>query len=70
VLTPAKDKKSNAGHKPTDMMVMFRMLVLQSLYNHSDAQACVRPAYRLGVFCGSARKIAFCPLKKPGAVCA
>src|SRR6266851_2075807 len=36
VLTPAKDKKSNAGRKPTDVIVMFRMLVLQSLYNLSD----------------------------------
>ena len=31
VLTPAKEKKSNAGRKPIDVMVMFRMLVLQSL---------------------------------------
>jgi len=38
VLTPAKDKKSNAGRKPTDVIVMFRMLVLQSLYNLSDEQ--------------------------------
>jgi hypothetical protein len=36
VLTPAEDKKSNAGRKPTDVIVMFRMLVLQSLYNLSD----------------------------------
>ena len=38
VLTPAKDKKNNAGRKPTDVIVMFRMLVLQSLYNLSDEQ--------------------------------
>jgi hypothetical protein len=25
VLTPAKDKKSNAGRKPTDVIVMFRI---------------------------------------------
>jgi IS5 family transposase len=38
VLTPAGEKKSNAGRKPIDVMVMFRMLVLQSLYNLSDEQ--------------------------------
>ena len=39
VLTPADEKKSNAGRKPIDVIVMFRMLVLQSLYNLSDEQA-------------------------------
>ena len=38
VLTPANEKKSNAGRKPIDVLVMFRMLVLQSLYNLSDEQ--------------------------------
>ena len=38
VLTPAQEKKSTAGRKPIDVMVMFRMLVLQSLYNLSDEQ--------------------------------
>ena len=38
VLTPAADKKSSAGRKPIDIIVMFRMLVLQSLYNLSDEQ--------------------------------
>jgi hypothetical protein len=38
VLTPASEKKSTAGRKPIDVMVMFRMLVLQSLYNLSDEQ--------------------------------
>jgi len=38
VLTPAGEKKSSAGRKPIDVMVMFRMLVLQSLYNLSDEQ--------------------------------
>jgi IS5 family transposase len=38
VLTPAGGKKSNAGRKPIDVLVMFRMLVLQSLYNLSDEQ--------------------------------
>ena len=38
VLTPVSDKKSSAGRKPIDVVVMFRMLVLQSLYNLSDEQ--------------------------------
>jgi transposase, IS5 family len=38
VLTPTGEKKSNAGRKPIDVIVMFRMLVLQSLYNLSDEQ--------------------------------
>src|SRR5450432_1406210 len=38
VLTPAREKKGTAGRKPIDVMVMFRMLVLQSLYNLSDEQ--------------------------------
>jgi transposase, IS5 family len=35
VLTPVSEKKSTAGRKPIDVMVMFRMLVLQSLYKLS-----------------------------------
>src|ERR1700687_1020024 len=38
VLTPVSEKRSSAGRKPIDVMVMFRMLVLQSLYNLSDEQ--------------------------------
>src|SRR5271166_3592971 len=45
VLTPVSERKSTAGRKPIDvmvmfrmLMVMFRMLVLQSLYNLSDGQ--------------------------------
>src|SRR6516165_3566740 len=38
VLTPVSEKKSPAGRKAIDVMVMFRMLVLQSLYNLSDEQ--------------------------------
>ena len=38
VLTPEEAKKSTAGRKPIDALVMFRMLVLQSLYNLSDEQ--------------------------------
>lgn len=38
VLTPEEAKKSKAGRKPIDTIVMFRMLILQSLYNLSDEQ--------------------------------
>ena len=38
VLTADSDKKSSAGRKPFDAILMFRMLVLQSLYNLSDEQ--------------------------------
>ena len=33
-----KQRKSNAGRKPYDVTLMFKMLVLQSLYNLSDDQ--------------------------------
>ena len=33
-----KPRKSNAGRKPYDAVLMFKMLLLQSLYNLSDAQ--------------------------------
>ena len=33
-----RSKKSTAGRKPLDAIMMFRMLVLQSLYNLSDEQ--------------------------------
>src|SRR2546423_247817 len=39
VLTPDEMKKSCAGRKPADAIVMFRMLVLQALHNFSDEQA-------------------------------
>jgi len=38
VLTPDAIKKSTAGRKPVDALVMFRMLVLQALHNLSDEQ--------------------------------
>src|SRR4030088_3660109 len=38
VLTPDELKKSSAGRKPFDAMVLFRMLVLQALNNLSDEQ--------------------------------
>lgn len=33
-----KPRKSNAGRKPMDVIVMFKLLVLQQLYNISDEQ--------------------------------
>ena len=39
VLTPSETKKSNAGRKPIDVLVLLRMLVLQALYNLSDEDA-------------------------------
>jgi hypothetical protein len=32
VLTPVNEKKSSAGRKPIDVMVMFRMLVLHEMH--------------------------------------
>jgi IS5 family transposase len=34
-----KDRKSNAGRKPFDVVLMFKVLILQSLYNLSDDAA-------------------------------
>jgi IS5 family transposase len=31
-----RERKSNAGRKPFDVILMFKVLVLQSLYNLSD----------------------------------
>jgi transposase len=31
-----KERKSNAGRKPIDVMILFKMLILQHLYNISD----------------------------------
>jgi IS5 family transposase len=47
VRTPANEKKNNAGRKPIDVIVMFRMLVLQSLYNLSDERVKYRVRDRL-----------------------
>jgi transposase, IS5 family len=38
VVTPEEAKKGKAGRKPLDALVLFRMLVLQALYNLSDEQ--------------------------------
>ena len=37
-LTPEAEKKSRAGRKPFNALLMFRMLILQSLFNLSDEQ--------------------------------
>ena len=42
VLTPEDARKSNAGRKPIDAIAMFRMLVLQSLYNFSTSRSSIR----------------------------
>lgn len=34
-----KERKSNAGRKPFDVVMMFKILILQSLYNLSDEEA-------------------------------
>jgi IS5 family transposase len=34
-----KERKSSAGRKPFDVVLMFKILILQSLYNLSDEQA-------------------------------
>jgi IS5 family transposase len=33
-----KERKSNAGRKPLDVVLMFKALILQSLYNLADEQ--------------------------------
>ena len=38
VLTPDEARKSKAGRKAIDALVLFRMLILQALYNLSDEQ--------------------------------
>src|SRR5450830_1563860 len=38
VLTPETERKSTAGRKPIDAIVLFRMLILQALYNLSGEQ--------------------------------
>ena len=33
-----KERKSNAGQKPIDVVLMFKLLLLQKLYNISDEE--------------------------------
>ena len=44
VLTPEEAKKSKAGRKPFDAILMFRMLLLQSLYNLRTSRSSIRCA--------------------------
>src|SRR5580704_3283306 len=68
VLTPVSEKKSSAGRKPIDVMVMFRMLVLQSLYNLSDEQVEYQVRDRLSFtrFLGLALRTAFRTARRCG----
>ena len=52
VLTADEARKSNAGRKPIDALVLFRMLVLQSLYNLSDEQVECTPPLGAALFVG------------------
>ena len=38
LLATSKDRKSAAGRKPFSALLMFKILILQSLYNLSDEQ--------------------------------
>ena len=51
-LTPEAEKKSSAGRKPFDVILMFRMLILQSLYNLSDEQIEYQVRDRIAVIGG------------------
>jgi hypothetical protein len=43
-----KERKDNSGPKGYDVVLMFKILVLQSLYNLSDDAMCqVPPDYKL-----------------------
>src|SRR6266480_2174506 len=62
VLTPDELKKSSAGRKPFDAILMFRMLVLQALNNLSDEQVEYQVRDRLSFsrfFWGSLSRTAF-----------
>src|ERR1700745_2127201 len=62
VLTPEELKKSSAGRKPFDAILMFRMLVLQALNNLSDEQVEYQvrePGCRSRAFWGSRSRTAF-----------
>jgi len=40
-----KERKSNAGRKHYDVVLMFKILVLQQLYNISDVREAVRSTW-------------------------
>ena len=61
VLTPDELKKSGAGRKPFDAILLFRMLVLQALNNLSDEQVeyQVRAGLSFSCFGGLRSRTAF-----------
>jgi hypothetical protein len=48
VLTPVSERKSTAGRKPIDVMVMFRMVVLSPARRSARPSAVASPAHRRG----------------------
>ena len=50
-----KARKSNAGRKPFDVILMFKILILQSLYNLSDDQLEFQIRDRLSFMSGTGR---------------
>src|SRR4051812_43079278 len=68
VLTPDEARKSSAGRKPLDALLMFRMLVLQSLYNLSDEQIDCQVRDRLSFtrFSSSGSRTAFPTARRYG----
>lgn len=49
-----KPRKSNAGRKATDVLLLFKMLVLQKLYNISDEELEYQVNDRLSFMSGTA----------------
>ena len=68
VLTPDELKKSSAGRKPFDAILMFRMLVLQALNNLSDEQVeyQVRDRLSFSRFLGLRSRTAFRTPRRSG----
>lgn len=46
-----KERKSNAGHKPFDVLLMFKVLIPQTLYNLADEQVEYQIRDRLSFAC-------------------
>src|SRR5438045_2259144 len=54
--TKAEERNSNAGRKPYDTILKFKIVVLQSLHNLSDEQTARRP--RSGTHLGTSAQTA------------
>jgi hypothetical protein len=67
ILTP-EEAKSKTGRKPLDALVLFRMLVLQALYNLSDEQIEYQVRDRLSFtrFLGLALRTAYRTVRRCG----